>query len=113
MPLYFKNESIDSYKGALSFNNENYIYSDDTEDIFKILDGFLIYFAQNQDMASFKDKADLDIIESNILKLLALYFERKQSSDEGEIMKRQLFEKASVNIKIDKAQREMSEQNID
>ena len=37
MPHYMKNESIDSYKGSLSFNNENYIYNDDTEDYLKSL----------------------------------------------------------------------------
>ena len=60
-------------------------------------------------MVSFKDEADLDIIESNILKLLTYYFEQKQSSDEGVKNKQQLFEKADMNIKFDKAQRGMLE----
>lgn len=101
MPHYLKNENIYSYRGAVSFNGENHIYSEDTEDLFRLLDEFLIYFAQNQDMTLFKDEADLDIIDKNILKLLALYFEQKQLSYIDVIPKQLLYEITNTNIKLD------------
>lgn len=102
MPCYIKNDGVDSYKGSVSFNNENYMYSEDTEDIFKILDGFLIYFAQNQDMSSFKDMSDIQIIEKNILKLVGLCFEQKQLFDGNGMPVQVLYDMTNMRITLDK-----------
>ena len=101
MPIYIKDEVIDSYKGAISINNKNYIYSENNKPLFELLDGFLISFVKNQDVASFKELSDLTIIENNILKLLNIYFEQAELY-QNKVPVQLLYETVNNRIKIDK-----------
>ena len=102
LPEIIEGKNTKPYRGAISVNGTNIAYNEESDSLFRLLDGYLLSFAKSNDMTAFQEKTDLDIIERNILKLIDLFNEQKLIFGEEKIPVRLLYELTNTNIKLEK-----------
>lgn len=102
LPEIIGGKNTQPYRGAISVNGVNIYYDETSDSLFRLLDGYLLSFAKNNDLTFFRDRADLDIIERNILKLVDLFNEQTRIFGEEKVPVQLLYELTNTNIKLEK-----------